>query len=613
MEPLLDIRNLKIEGQSANGTWSPILFGASLQIQPGEVVALIGESGAGKSTLGLAALGYTRPGCRFSSGSVDLNGQNLLDLSNIDRQAVRGKDVAYVAQSAAAGFNPALSINRQVTEGPVFHKVKSRSDAIADAHFLYRELALPDPDHIGTRYPHQVSGGQLQRLMTAMAMSCHPGLLVLDEPTTALDVTTQIEVLQAVKKAIQNSRAAAIYVTHDLSVVAQVADRSVVMRYGEIVEKGPTADIIRAPGTEYSRTLIGAVKASPRQVVERSRETESQRGHQVGEEIVLEIRHVDAAYGELKILHDVSLALAKGRTLAVVGESGCGKSTIVRVMSGLKAATVGDVALNGTSLNASVRGRSREEIRKIQMIFQSPDVSLNPRHTISEILGRPLTFYHDLKGGERGDRVKELLEMVELPADFAARHPAELSGGQKQRIGIARALAADPEVILCDEVTSALDTVVGAAVIELLRNLQKKLGVAYVFISHDLAVVADVASDIAVFYAGRVVEIGSRDAVFSPPFHPYTRLLLSSVPELRPGWLEEVTAGKDANIGMTGDIDLDTPGCPFADRCPVVIGGTCQTRKPPIRELAAGHRIACHHEEPELDLKRNQNEPTRSP
>ncbi len=561
---------------------------------------MIGESGAGKSTLGLAALGYTRPGCRFSSGSVALNGQNLAALSSADRQAVRGKDVAYVAQSAAAGFNPALSINRQVTEGPVFHKVKSRSDAIADAHLLYRELALPDPDSIGDRYPHQVSGGQLQRLMTAMAMSCHPGLLVLDEPTTALDVTTQIEVLQAIKGAIRHSNTAAIYITHDLSVVAQVADRSVVMRYGEIVEEGPTADIIRAPRAEYSRTLIGAVKASPRQVVQQSRETGGRRETQSDAQIVLEARNIDTAYGDVKILHDVSLSLVKGRTLAVVGESGCGKSTIARVMSGLKAATVGEVALNGSSLNPAVRGRSREEIRKIQMIFQSPDVSLNPRHTISEILGRPLAFYHGLRGARRDDRVKELLEMVELPVDFATRRPTELSGGQKQRIGIARALAADPEVILCDEVTSALDTVVGAAVIELLHNLQKKLGVAYVFISHDLAVVADMASDIAVFYAGRVVEHGPRDAVFSPPFHPYTQLLLSSVPELRPGWLEEVVAGKNANIGMAGAIDPDTPGCPFADRCPVVIGGTCQTRKPPIRELAAGNRIACHREEHEL-------------
>ena len=600
MALLLDIQDLWIQGQSADGTWSPIIRGASLQMQPGEVVALIGESGAGKSTLGLAALGYTRPGCRFSSGSVKLNGQDLVDLSTADRQAVRGKDVAYVAQSAAAGFNPALAINHQVTEGPVFHKIKSRSDAIADAQVLYRELALPDPDNIGERYPHQVSGGQLQRLMTAMAMSCHPGLLILDEPTTALDVTTQIEVLQAIKKAIQQSSTAAIYVTHDLSVVAQVADRSVVMRYGEIVEEGPTSELIREPKAEYSRTLIGAVKSSPRQVVEKSQEAGGQPARQPDEVIVLETRNVDTAYGETKILHNVNLSLAKGQTLAVVGESGCGKSTMARVMSGLKAATAGEVALNGEVLNPAVRGRSREEIRKIQMIFQIPDVSLNPRHTISEILGRPLTFYHGLKGAKREARVNELLEMVELPVEFATRRPAELSGGQKQRIGIARALAADPEVILCDEVTSALDTVVGAAVIELLRDLQEKLGVAYVFISHDLAVVADVASDIAVFYAGRVVEHGPRDAVFSPPFHPYTQVLLSSVPELRPGWLEEVTEGHDPNIGMDGTLDLNTPGCPFADRCPVVIDGTCQTQKPPIRELVAGNRIACHRAEHEL-------------
>ena len=544
MSELLEIRDLWIEGFSGEGRWLPIIKDVSLSIAQGEVVAFIGESGAGKSTLGLAALGFTRPGCRVASGTVMLDGQNLMTLPIERRRALRGKDVAYVAQSAAAGFNPAWSINWQVTEGPVFHGIMTRTEALGEARLLYRELALPDPETIGERYPHQVSGGQLQRLMTAMAMSCHPGLLVLDEPTTALDVTTQIEVLQAMKTAIRHSNIAAIYVTHDLSVVAQMADRAIVMRHGAIVDQGATADLIGKPTVEYTRTLIGAVKLPPRQVV--ARNLADDQPPVKDRDTVLDVINVDTAYGTAKILHDVTLSLNKGQTLAIVGESGCGKSTLARVISGLKAATAGEVRLNGNPLAPDVRQRSREDTRKVQMIFQIPDVSLNPKQTIGEILGRPLAFYHDMMGAARDDRVAELLDMVELPRNFISRLPAELSGGQKQRIGIARALAADPDVILCDEVTSALDTVVAASVIELLRDLQQKLGIAYVFISHDLSVVADVATDVAVLYAGRVVEHGPRDRVFSPPHHDYTELLLSSVPELRPGWLEEITAERVA-------------------------------------------------------------------
>ncbi len=540
MAPLLEVDNLKIDARKDDGSLTPIVKGVSFNVKPGEVLALIGESGSGKTTIALSALGYTKPGLEFTSGEVRLHGQDVISMPSEEKRLMRGQKVAYLAQSAAATFNPAMTIGEQVTESAIIHGQLLKEDAENRAKELYRALELPEPERLGKRYPHQVSGGQLQRLMAAMALCGHPDLLVLDEPTTALDVTTQIEVLKAFKSVIKQERSAAIYVTHDLSVVAQIADEIVVLYAGEVQEHGSAEQVVSTPNHDYTRRLMNAVRpppaASQGDNIEKSN----------NEVPVLELNNIFAGYGKIRdgtanisVLENINIKICKGQTVGVIGESGCGKSTMARVMSGLLPASKGNVLLRGENLKPDLKNRSRSELQKIQFVFQMADTALNPRQRIDQILGRPLEFYLELRGGEKRKRIAELLEMVELPQDFTGRYPDELSGGQKQRINLARALAASPEILLCDEVISALDTIVGANIIELLKQLRKNTGVSFVFISHDLSTVASFADHIVVLYAGKVVDQGTVDEVLSPPYHPYTRLLISSVPELRVGWLEE--------------------------------------------------------------------------
>ncbi len=595
MSDLLKVEDLWVEGRSPGGEYIPIVKGVSFSIKPGEVLALIGESGSGKSTISLATMGYARPGCRVSKGKILLKGEDVLELDLKGRRDLRGSRVAYVAQSAAAAFNPSIKINRQVTEAPVLHGLMDENAAVNHAVDLYQRLDLPNPDMIGRRYPHQVSGGQLQRLMAAMALSCTPDLLVLDEPTTALDVTTQIEVLKAFKDIIRRENTAAIYVTHDLAVVAQIADHIVVLYNGEVMEQGTTDQIINLPTHEYTKTLMSAVRKTPQGEASHSGDDEG-----ISATPLLQVSDVTAAYGPVTILRNVDMVVEEKETVGVIGESGCGKSTMARVISGLLPPVAGDISLNGHSLPGAVKGRNREQLKRVQFVFQMADVALNPRQTIGKILGRPLAFYHDMDTAQRKDRVGELLELVELPKAFTKRYPGELSGGQKQRVNLARALAAEPDVILCDEVTSALDTVVAASVIKLLESLQERLGVSYVFISHDLSTVAAFADRIVVLYAGRVVEQGPTARVLSLPFHPYTKLLLSSVPELRQGWLEDVMETQEARSGIAQGVQMNAVGCPFVKRCPVSIDGVCETQIAPKRLSANGHVIFCHRQIDEL-------------
>ena len=548
-DTIFEVRDLKINAVRDDGSELPIVRGVDFKVRRGEVVALIGESGSGKTTISLSALGYCKPGLKFADGEALLLGQNVTKMSTDELRPIRGEKVAYLAQSAAATFNPSIVINEQVTEAPILHGTKTPAEADAKALSLYHALELPDPENIGTRYPHQVSGGQLQRLMAAMALCGEPDLLVLDEPTTALDVTTQIEVLKAFKKVIKEEGAAAIYVTHDLAVVAQVADHIVVLYNGEIKEAGPVETIINNSEHPYTKRLMGAIRPLPKAGL-----GEADTDEHLGEVPVLEARNIDAGYGkkidgipESMILKDVSVSIERGKTVGIIGESGSGKSTFARVLAGLLPPVTGTVLLNGKTLAPDLRDRTRDELCKVQFVYQMADTALNPRHRIRDILGRPVEFYRDLKGGEKDSQIRNLLEMVELPAQFGNRYPHELSGGQKQRVSLARALAASPEVVLCDEVTSALDTIVGANVIDLLKTLRRETGVSFVFISHDLSTVASFADHIVVMYDGQVAEQAPTNHLLIPPHHPYTDLLIASVPEMRTGWLEEAIESRDSD------------------------------------------------------------------
>ncbi len=543
---LLKIRDLKIEGYS-DETWVPIIKGVDLTLHRGEVLGLIGESGAGKSTIGAAAMGYARDGTRISDGSIEFDGMELTTASDAEKRALRGSRIAYVAQSAAASFNPSHKIIDQHTEAPVHYRIQKRLEAQEDAMELYERLRLPNPTEIGFRYPHQVSGGQLQRAMTAMAMSCRPDLIIFDEPTTALDVTTQIEVLAAIRDIVDQFNTAAIYITHDLAVVAQMADTIKVLLKGNEVEEASTEEMLSNPKEDYTKSLW-AVRSFQRP--QKSRPTD-------GTKPIISVKNVDAAYtGGVKVLDNVSFDVYPGMTAAVVGESGSGKSTTARVITGLLPPMSGEVLFNGEKMPPKYTDRSRDQLRQAQMIYQMADTALNPKVRISEIIGRPAQFYSGLTGAALKQRVDELLDLIELePSKYYSRFPPELSGGQKQRIGIARALAAEPTFIICDEVTSALDQLVAEGILRLLDRLQKELDLAYMFITHDLATVRSIADEVVVMQNGRVVEQGPKEEMFTPPHHPYTDLLLSSVPEMDPNWLTTLLEERGVdNIGESASV-----------------------------------------------------------
>ena len=540
-ELLVNIRDLQIDG-IADETRSRIINNVDLDLHRGEVLGLIGESGAGKSTLGLAAMGFTRDGCEIVGGSVEFDGIDLVGATPDVRRQLLGKRIAYVAQSAAASFNPAHKIINQHAEAPLFHGMSSRAEAEADAIDLYSRLRLPNPDEIGFRYPHQVSGGQLQRAMTAMAMSCRPDLIIFDEPTTALDVTTQIEVLVAIREIVEQFQTAAIYITHDLAVVAQMADRVKVLLRGDEVEEADTRTMLQSPREEYTKSLW-AVRSFERPQKPLAAKTATP---------VISLRNITAAYGNNDpVVREVSFDIHEGRTVAVVGESGSGKSTTARCITGLLPPRTGEIAFQNQVLPADYRNRSVEQLRQVQMIYQMADTALNPRKKIGEIIGRPVEFYLGLKGAEKRRRVEKLLEQIELePSEFINRLPSELSGGQKQRIGIARALAAEPKFIICDEVTSALDQLVAEGILKLLTNLQEEMKLSFMLITHDLSTVKAIADEVVVMKDGRIVEAGPKDEMFTPPHHEYTDLLLSSVPEMDPDWLDELLKQRGAdNLG----------------------------------------------------------------
>ncbi len=535
-ELVLRMRGLRMEGQ-ADGEWHEIVKGIDLDLHRGEVVGLIGESGAGKSTIGLASMGFARPGCRITAGSIEFDGTDLMQQSEDYKRNLRGGRISYVAQSAAASFNPAHKLIDQFGEAAVQHGVLTKAEADRDAKDLYKRLELPNPDTIGYRYPHQVSGGQLQRAMVAMAMACKPDLIIFDEPTTALDVTTQIEVLAAVKDIVTTFNTAAIYITHDLAVVAQVADKIMVLRHGNMIELGETRSMIAKPKEDYTRELLAVRTYKKEEFAEANDDAP-----------ILKVSNITASYGKgITVLDDVSMEIHRGHTVAVVGESGSGKSTLARVITGLLPPSQGSIEFEGEILPSALKNRNKDQLRRLQMIYQMPDTALNPRQRVRDVIGRPLSFYLGMQGQEKETRIRELLTLIELDPDhFIDRFPGELSGGQKQRICIARALAAEPELIICDEVTSALDQLVAEEILKLLQRLQNELHVSYMFITHDIATVKAISDEMVVMLQGKIVEQGEKDVVLTPPQHEYTELLLSSVPEMDPDWLDDLLARRAA-------------------------------------------------------------------
>ncbi len=531
---LLSVRNLKIEATSYPPGEAPkritIVDGVSFDLEKGKVLGLIGESGAGKSTIGLSALAYGRGGAEITGGEVKLDGTDILKLGKGGIRKLRGARICYVAQSAAAAFNPAHRLGDQVIEATVRHGLMSKAEARKRALYLFQVLGLPNPETFGDRFPHQVSGGQLQRAMTAMALCSHPDLIIFDEPTTALDVTTQIDVLAAIKHAIEETDTAALYITHDLAVVAQISDDIMVLRHGKMVEYGSVQQIIEAPTEDYTRALVNVRQEIRHEAPDQTK-------------ALLKVDNVSAEYSNgFKVLHGVSLHSCKGQTLAIVGESGSGKSTLARVITGLLPPSDGKITFEGKPLTPSLKGRPKDDLRRIQLIYQMADTAMNPRQTVRDIIGRPLTFYDGLRGAAKTARVKELLDQIEMGNGFIDRYPAELSGGQKQRVAIARALAAKPELILCDEPTSALDPLVAEGILKLLMKLQEEQQLSYVFITHDIAIVRAIADSVAVMHRGKLVRFGPKSQALSPPFDDYTDLLLKSVPEMELGWLEKVLA-----------------------------------------------------------------------
>lgn len=561
MKNHLTFKNLTI---CREDTGAAIVKDISFEVAPGKVLALIGESGSGKTTVSLTALGYVRSGLRVTAGTVTFGDTDILALSGHALRDFRGRRIAYVAQSAAAAFNPGLTIGFQVAETASIHGLGTAAGRQAAVLQLYEELQLPEAATIGDRYPHEVSGGQLQRLMAAMAMSAGPECIVFDEPTTALDVTTQVDVLKTFKDLIQGHGIGAVYVSHDLAVVAQIADEIVVLQAGEIVEHGTVKQVISNPQHHYTKLLIAAsdpeIAGKPAKLAKRPATVLAADSSKHAEVVpvsghaILRIRDLCVGYGAtnergepaIKVLKDIDLDIKPRSIHAIIGESGSGKSTLARAICGLTRSYSGQVLLDGVSLSPDLKKRTRAELGRVQMVMQMADVALNPAHTIDKILRRPIQYITGETGGAVDDRIADLLHKVKLPADVARRLPRELSGGQKQRINLARALAGQPRVVLCDEVTSALDTVVRNAIIDLIWSLREDLGLTFVMISHDISTVAALCDEVAVMHRGCVVEQGGTESTLRAPLHAYTRKLMRSVPHLRVGWLEQAIDHRQA-------------------------------------------------------------------
>jgi peptide/nickel transport system ATP-binding protein len=662
-DPLVAVEGLTIDFWS-NDRWNNVVNDATFSIARGEALGLVGESGCGKTTTALALLGFQRPGSRIRSGTIDFGGRDLAHLSRRELQKVRGRRVSLVPQNPTTALSPGLRIGDQLAEAMAVHDVgSSGGDRTRRARELIAHVRLPDPARTARKYPHQLSGGQQQRVVIAMALACDPELIVLDEPTTGLDVTTQAQILDLLRRLRAELGMAMLYVTHNLGVVAAVCDRVGVMYAGELVEDAPVRELFSHPRHPYTRGLIDAVPsvAAPhrsrdfvlrgllkrnelpkgcrfaprcdfaeeacfeqRQVlrpIAEAHEVACRRVEEVerltagrtsassyvplvaaADESLLDVSGLSITYDrrrwrlgravrpQLVVVQDVTFDLRARETFALVGESGSGKSTIARTVGGLLRPLSGQLTFEGRDLAATVESRSKDVRREIQIVLQNPDASLNPRQRVHQIVGRPLELFFGLRGKARRAGVAKALEDVRLDAAFANRYPDELSGGERQRIAIARALAARPRLMLCDEILSALDVSVQTNIVELLRELQAEQGIAYLFISHDLAVVRALSHRVGVLYLGELCEVGSAADVYAPPYHPYTHMLLSAVPEIDGENTISTAVRSDPGVASA----RPESACPFTDRCPWKVGPICHEVDPPWQTTGNGHMLRCH-------------------
>ena len=658
--PIIDIQNLSIGFTSRAGNALPVLRNIDLQVHRGESVGLVGESGSGKSTLALAAMGFLKRGLYCQSGQVCFDGKDMFNQTRTELEAIRGGQLGLVPQNAGQSLTPTMRIGKQLSEALRLHSdlpESARPDRVIE---LLGQVRLPDPTVLADRFPHELSGGQQQRVAIAMALAGDPDALLLDEPTTGLDVTTQAHILELLRDLALSRNMAMIYVSHDLGAIARVCDKVLVMYAGEVVLEGPVRSVLRTPSHPYARGLLASIPKLNDTQLPVALDGRPPAPGQVGQGCAFEPRcelatkectanrpnltptkgdnrarcvhsenipdlpvggegndpvHVEHSKNTALVMHDLAISYAQpglldkflgkpaqvatvegidieisaGETLGLVGESGSGKSTILKAIAGLLAPQTGRIALsNDTPLPPRVESRSATLLRRVQLIFQNPDASLNPRHTVAQLLAQPLILYHDLKGQDLHDRQIELLDRVRLGIHYLDRLPSQLSGGEKQRVAIARAFAAEPDLVLCDEVTSALDVSVQAAVLELLNDLKAKRGTTYVFVSHDLAVVRALSDRVAVLYQGRICEIGPTDQVYKLPSHPYTEVLMGAVLEPDPDTAPTLLANDS--------VDLSPPaqGCPFQRRCPRRVGSICDTQAPPPQSPTPEHVFYCH-------------------
>ncbi len=582
----LEVRDLDV-GLRLGG--ADIVSEASFSVSAGEVLGLVGESGSGKTTIGLALLGHARRGVEIRGGEVRLDGLDLLTLGSSELRAIRGARVAYVPQDPSSALNPALRVGTQLAE-----VLKVHPDAVEDAEGRIAEVLdearLGEDPALLRRYPHQLSGGEQQRVGLAMAFICRPSLIVLDEPTTGLDVTTQRHVLETIRSLCRSYGVAAVYVSHDLAVVSGLVTNTAILYAGRIIERGPTPKVFGSPLHPYTRGLLAAVPSperahvlvgiegqpprpgrrpagcsfanrcplvvdacrtemppptdfagqmvrcyragEPVPALERPTPVSAIASAAAGADQILAVRDLAASYGDVEVLSDLNLGVEEERCLAVIGESGSGKTTLARCIVGMHRNWSGTISYRGTELAHWARDRERETLRRIQYVFQNPYTSLNPRKTVGQLIAQPLEHFFDLSAQERTKRVVDVLDESSLSTEFLSRYPDELSGGERQRVAIARALVVEPEVLVCDEVTSALDVSVQAAIVELLRRLQRERRLAMIFVTHNLALVRSIAQSAVVFREGRIVDAGSVDRVLESPSDPYTIRLMDDVPRL---------------------------------------------------------------------------------